>query len=560
MSSDATALPRAAVPYLRGRTVRRSLHAYRVWVGRAIGWWSVLYLVFWIVVFLIAGLETIVPRSVALPATFTYALSALAAVAVLSRLATGRAPPVVLDRRDLYRLGLAPVSPRQALRLRFTVRRVLVALAGAVLGGVWSVLAPAAFHLSTPWAAPAFALVGLAGLDVTWLRYAGFRRKDAPGSAARRAALVLAIALAFMAAVGLAAHARGWPVPLRWLDPLAALRIASPAALVVPALFALAGFLATRRSLASVWPPRFAAQSLVLTQLQAMRTFQMLAGMAGMGSLGETDVTARERLLAALHDRPGATKPRRSLRPPPTTAPAWRGVAWRSWQALHRRPRFAQARVALLAVSAATAAWGAARVLAGVTRDGASAAAGAASRAAPTAAMDGAAVPVGMGGSFLGAIGVLLASYLVARAGAALLGPSLPRSTLPIEPADRTRGRLTPAVTVLLVALAPGYFVLAGADAFAGGGFDASPAAAFGTAPGATLLVLMAVVTLLLTCLAALEKYASWSGASAGRWEPQLVAALVTALPMLVLTALGAPTWALPAQFLLLAVIWLVSV
>lgn len=542
--------------YLRDRTVRRALHAYRVWVGRAIGWWSVLYLLGWIVVFLIAGLETVVPRAVPLPPTVTYALSALAAVAFLSRLATGQAPPVVLDRRDLYRLGLAPVSPRHALRFRFTVRRVLVAVAGAVVGAMWSIVAPAAFHLAAPWAAPALALVALAGLDVTWLRYAGFRRKDGAGGAARRAALALVAAFALTATLGVAAHAGAWPAALRWLDPLAALRAASPASLVVPALFALAGFAATRRSLVAEFPPRFAAQSLVLTQLQAMRTFQMVAGLAGMGSASETDVTARERLLAALHGRPGATKPRRSLRPPPATARVWRAIAWRSWQALYRRPRFAQARVALLAVSAATAAWGAARVLAGVTRDGSSAA----TSAATTAAMDGAVLPAGMGGSFLGAIGVLLASYLVARAGATLLGPSLPRSTLPVEPADRTRGRLTPAVAVLLVAMAPAYVVLAGADALVGGGFDASLVGAFGTAPGAVLLVVMAVGAMVLTCLAGLEKYASWSGVSASRWEPQVVAALATALPMLVLTALGAPTWALPAQFLLLAVIWLIGV
>jgi len=559
VSTDTPALSTPAVRYLRDRTVRRALHAYRAWVGRAIGWWSVLYLLFWIVVFLIAGLETVVPRTVALPPTFTYALSVLAAVAFLSRLATGHAPPVVLDRRDLYRLGLAPVSPRHALRFRFTVRRVLVAVAGAVVGATWSILAPAAFHLAAPWAAPALALVALAGLDVTWLRYAGFRRKDGSGGAARRAALALVAAFALMSALGVAAHAGAWPAPLWWLDPLAALRVASPVSLVVPALFALAGFAATRRSLVAEFPPRFAAQSLVLTQLQAMRTFQMVAGLAGMGSASETDVTARERLLAALHDRPGATKPRRSLRPPPATAPVWRAIAWRSWQALYRRPRVAQARVALLAISAATAAWGAARVLAGVTRDGSSAATSAAT-AATAAAMDGAVLPAGMGGSFLGAIGVLLASYLVARAGAALLGPSLPRSTLPVEPAERTRGRLTPAVAVLLVAMAPAYLVLAGADALVGGGFDASLVGAFGSAPGAALLVVMAVGAMLLTCLAGLEKYASWSGASANRWEPQVVAALVTALPMFVLTALGAPTWALPAQFLLLAVIWLIGV
>jgi len=65
---------------------------------------------------------------------------------------------------------------------------------------------------------------------------------------------------------------------------------------------------------------------------------------------------------------------------------------------------------------------------------------------------------------------------------------------------------------------------------------------------------------LLLTCLVALEKYSSWSGAPVGRWEPQVVAALVVALPMLVLVAFGAPGWVMPVQFFLLAVVWLIDV
>jgi hypothetical protein len=73
-------------------------------------------------------------------------------------------------------------------------------------------------------------------------------------------------------------------------------------------------------------------------------------------------------------------------------------------------------------------------------------------------------------------------------------------------------------------------------------------------------MTLMAYAGLLLTCLVVLEKYSSWSGASVGRWEPQVVAALLVALPMLVLVALGVPTWVLPVQFFLLAVVWIVEV
>ena len=39
-----------------------------------------------------------------------------------------------------------------------------------------------------------------------------------------------------------------------------------------------------------------------------------------------------------------------------------------------------------------------------------------------------------------------------------------------------------------------------------------------------------------------------------------MVAALLLALPMLVLVALGVPTWVVPAQFFLLAIVWIVEV
>src|SRR5690606_14134656 len=112
--------------------------------------------------------------------------------------------------------------------------------------------------------------------------------------------------------------------------PLAALTEANPLVLVVPLLLTLVAHMAVRQSLRGEFPPRFAAQSLVLTQLQAMRTFQLLAGIAGVRGGQEADGGHRARLLAALHDRPGATRPARSLKPPGLEQAAWRAIAWRT--------------------------------------------------------------------------------------------------------------------------------------------------------------------------------------------------------------------------------------
>src|SRR5690606_25134751 len=132
---------------------------------------------------------------------------------------------------------------------------------------------------------------------------------------------------------------------------------------------AVGSYLAVKRSLVDTWPPRFAAQSLVLTQLQAMRAFQLLAGLAGMGgaiAARQADAGERRRLLDSLHDRPGVTRPRRSLRPPPLDSQPWRALAWRSASLLHRRPRWSQLSTVLLALGAVLALLGASQVVAGV--------------------------------------------------------------------------------------------------------------------------------------------------------------------------------------------------
>jgi hypothetical protein len=526
----------SAIAYLRRRTIQRSLHGYLVWVGRAVGWWTIAYLAFWVVVFAIAGAETLVRIPEPLPAAVPFAMALVVALSFLALAAAGRTPPVIVDRRDLYRLGLAPTVPYEVLRLRLNGRRGLRLALGAVVGGLWSAIAPPLFHLEAPWAAPALALIAMAHADLAWLRYAGYRRADAIGRQARSAATPLVAVAVALAAGG------GWLAwtgdPVAGIGLLASLTSAEPWVLLAPALLATLAAWAVRTSLAAAWPPRFAAQSLVLTQLQAMRTLQWLAGVAGFVSAREADAGERARLLAALHDRPGATRPRRSLRPPAADRPVWRAIAWRSATALWRRPRGAQALLVgwcLLAVGAVLVT-APALVGAPVTGLGGMGAGGGAGATAGT-----------LGAAFVGAVGVLAAAWLVARVGAALLGPTLPRSLLPIEPSDRTRGRLTPGLWLLAAAAVPVLGFLVGLATLQGAG------AVFGADPVGTVVASGALV---LTVLLALEKYATWSGAAAGGFEATLIAALIASLPVLLLGMFGAPAWAFPTQVALAALLW----
>lgn len=547
----------AAVTYLRRRTVWRALHTYRVWVGKAVGWWSILYLIFWLVIFALSGAEAIQRRDVPFGPTLLEYGALLVAGLFLLRSFSGRTPPVVLDRRDLYRLGLAPTVPWHALRYRLNLRRTLLAVGAAFLGGLWSILAPPYFHLSAPWAAPVLALLAVVFTDLAWLRYVGRWRSDAPGSAARlAAALIIAVVVLTTAGpvlLSMSGLAAVGAVPS--YSPLAALARPEPYVLLLPLLLAVASHLAVRRSLADTWPPRFAAQSLVLTQLQAMRAFQLLAGLAGMGgaiAARQADAGERRRLLDTLHDRPGVTRPRRSLQPPSLGSHPWRALAWRSASLLYRRPRWSQLSTALLAFGAIVSLLAASQVVAGVSLFGSA-------RPAVDPSIDALAGGGAVGGTFVGAIGVLLAAFVMARAGAALLGPSTIGVAAPMRASDRTLGRLTPALVILgalALLAAPVYLVILSGTLGWPAGFGT------GTLPDAATLgqVLLAFGVLTLTCLAALEKYSSWSGAAPGRWEPLVVSALLVALPSILLIAFDAASWTLPVQFGLLGIVWLIEV
>lgn len=527
MSAVASA---AAVAFLRRRTLLRAARAYVRWVGKAVGWWTVAYLVFWLVVFVASGVQlALVPAAEPLPAE----LAALASAALAAWLALPlrvTVPPVHLDRRDLVRLALAPVPPRAALGYRMWVGRGSAGLAGAALGGAWSLFAASFLHLSAPWAAVAVGALAAARVDLHWLRYAGPSQRVLPGASAGLAGALLSAVAALSALTPLLSLPLGGGP--RW-------GLAVTGALAAPGALALAGplallacaHLAARRALAEAWPPRFAPQSFVLSQLRGLRSLELISQVAGLDAGGAYGVE-RERLLAALHDRPGALRPSRSLRTPAASAPVWLALAWRAASALYRRPRARWAGLALQALAAAAAGL---------------AASGALARAAGSPGGVGTAVPGGAPGLQLGGPAtVLVAGFLLAQVAAALLGPEPPPRLAPVPPAARTWGRLLPALAVMAVAVPAAGLILASVPAPGLAGLGAASVAG-----------LFAVA---LTAALVLEKYSARTGVSPRRFEPQAVAAVVVALPALLLEAFGYPAWTLLAQWALLAAAAVVDV
>lgn len=530
-----------ALRFLRSRTIKRSVRSYLEWVGRAVGWWTLAYLAFWGVVYFIAGIETLSRLDQPLPVAVVRWAALAGAALFLALGLSGRAPPVSLDRRDLYRLALGPTTEASDLRLRLNTRRALLAAGGAAAGGVWSLIAPYYFHLVAPWAAPALALLALAYGEAAWSRYA--RREGPAGEPAGAATAGAwdAVALVVAGSVTCALSAATAPALSRF-GALRALSSNDVTALLVPLALAAGGLLVTQRTLTVGWPRRFLAQSLVLTQLQAMRTFQLIAGMAGVPRARGGDAGERQRLLAALHDRPGAVRPSRSLRPPPADASQRRAFAWRTASALLRRPRFAQARLVVGALTAAAAVLMASAQVARLTTQA----------AAPVADAAG-----GVGNGFAVGLTVLLSAAWLAVVAGAALGPAMPRSSLPVNALARTQGRLLPFAALLVGAS----IVVLGLAAAAGPLLGAPGVLAVLVPAGVPVaqLVLAAIATCSCCCLA-LEKYSSWTQSAPGSWECVLIASLLTAMPAMLAAAFGVPGWALTGQLLLAAIVYLVNV
>lgn len=305
-----------AVAFLRRRTTFRAFKFYLEWLRRAVGLTTLVYLLAWFGVFLVSGLQLLTPLSEPLPLPLSIVVSVVLALFLLLPLARSRVPPVTLNRRDLYRLGLAPVSPWLSLRWPFVQSWVLRGVVGSVLGLAWWVLAHTWFVRETPWAALGLALIAVTNLNLGWLRYA---------RGTSRSAVFLGAVSVTLALVGIVTPDLGLG---------AALYISSAGSLIMPAVLAFVSSRVVYATLTQKYPPKFAAQCFVLSELQAVRTLNTLAAFAGTEGVSRVE---RTRLLEKLHDRAARTP--RQLPPPPPAAPAWRILAWRTNLTLLRRSR-----------------------------------------------------------------------------------------------------------------------------------------------------------------------------------------------------------------------------
>ncbi|MEX2502990.1 MAG: hypothetical protein WD336_11495 [Trueperaceae bacterium] len=457
-----------ALAIARRKTVGRAVRAYMRWIVRSVGWASIVYLIVWSGVFLIAGLES-VPRPATplrLPVPLPVAIGALVAVGMATSLAAVRAPPLVLDRRDLIRAALAPIAPRAVLRWPFVRQGTARIVAGAAVGGLWTFLAAAWFGVDAPYAAVAAALLAWSQLQLAWWTYA-----DADRPIGRRGSL-LAVAGTLAAAI------LGGAVPDAGLA--AALTGPSPLGLLGPAALAALTAYVVRLHGQERYPPRFAAQSFVLGRLQALRTWEMLSRATGAAS--GVDPGERRRLLDALHDRPSARRPTRSVPLPRADRAAWVALAWRSWSGLVRRPLAATLALGALLASAV--------------------AASAASLGTPLAS-------------------AAATAWLTVVASRLLDGTSVPR-TLPLGPSDRTFGRVVPGLAIATVL----------------GTVALSARAANGTVPsGAEVLSLAAIVVAVFVLL---EKVGTWIGSSRSP-EASIAVAVTVASPALLAHAFAVP-------------------
>ncbi len=397
----------SAIAYLRRRTVWRAVRGYLDWIGKAVGWASVVYLVVWFVIFLVSGIQLLKPLSDPLPTFFLpLAANALLSVFLLLPFLRSAAPPVILSRADLYRLALAPASPGESLRWAFALKGVLYALAGFVLGACWSLVAATWLAKSAPWAAPALALLASAQLGLAWLAYVSASKgatfegeKGLPTSRLLGGLVVLLCVLGALApGWGLAAALHG-PSPLTLLEPLLLLALT---------------LWAVRASLRDAFPPAFPVQCLVLSELRALSTLAFLGA-------GAADPVRRGELLAQLREKPTRATKRRLPLPPPAWG-AGGAYGWRTALSLLRRPL--PSHVVLMVLLAASSF-------------------GALSRA-------------------VGLLGVLFAALALGGALTRLLGPAAPAPPLPVAPADEALGRTLPGglvagvVVMLVLTLAAG--------------------------------------------------------------------------------------------------------
>ncbi len=320
-SAAGAVTPGASVAALERRMLRRRVGRGYRWVGQTFGWSTIIYLLFWIALFVVGGVQSAAPIEHPLPATILpVALDTLALLALVS-VSLQRSPPVVLGRSHAMLLGLSPWSARRVLRPRllgFFVSRVVV---GAVVGTATWLLVTILFAVSVP------ALVALgAGL---WLLRAALAMLVYER---RPIALPLALLASLLAALGAASGALGFGQGAA--APVLAAGVASAlGVLAAAAAFAYQG---------AGYPAGYLFDAMVVAEF---RTSVLMAVMTqSAGALRRRGVTTRTRRRGKGR-RSGSARLR--LKAPSTEYGPLGAVAWRSALSLLRAPLLMK--VALLA-------------------------------------------------------------------------------------------------------------------------------------------------------------------------------------------------------------------
>ncbi|WP_041231848.1 hypothetical protein [Deinococcus peraridilitoris] len=308
-------------------TLHRATREYFRWARETFGWATLVYLLFWLGIGIVTTIETV-------QATDSLGLSGVhlplgagvfTLLGVLIGL-TSRLPPVTLNRRDVYRLALAPIMPAQVLAWPLLRARAVRFLMGLCAGGAWALLAPMVFGVHAPLAPLALALVLTVGVDIAWLNYAA--REGNP--VARRNVAVLTGLTVVLALLG----------SFSSFGLASALYQTTPWALLAPVLLLWTTISAAKRTQIESFPRSFVEQSLILGQLQAVN---LNAGWLQ----GDEDPDVVHRLRAQLRGDARAIRPSRFLPPPGFRRGVTGALIWRGLTLLWRRPMLEQAVLAL---------------------------------------------------------------------------------------------------------------------------------------------------------------------------------------------------------------------
>ncbi len=297
----------AAVQQLRWNTMKRAFDTYFRWVGQSIGWATVLWLLFWGVVYLVSGLQILKPQPLAVPLEqLRLAISVIVVLGFGLAAFRTNVPPVLLNRRDLMRLAIAPLEPKLVLQWGFWLARGQMFFGAVVVALIW---------LTATWfffGQPQFLvflivpLYQLALLEWRWLGYtnAAWRWWLLPILAVAIALEVLGIPVISGAFFGTALES-----------------------IVLPIILLVLGTVINARNWQQNLPPLFATHSLILSQIRALQQNAIV-----LRSLPDTSEMRRWK--QALHRK--KTRASRSIVAPKAFSP-FAALAWRNALNLYRQ-------------------------------------------------------------------------------------------------------------------------------------------------------------------------------------------------------------------------------